>query len=93
MIEQLPTDIEEELMKACELHQRATSDYAQCEKFSKLMSDLLARLEGSDCHHTADKVMSILIDCNPKIGAHCEKASTVGARVEKLGNGRKSPSD
>lgn len=83
--EVLPEDIERDLEKACALHQRAVSDYAQCEEFSKLMSDLLARLEDAGCFKTADKVMTVLLDCNPKIGAHCEKSTIVGQITKKLG--------
>ncbi len=56
--EALPDDIERDLEKACALHQRAVSDYKQCEEFSRLMSDLLARLEDAGCFETADKVMT-----------------------------------
>ncbi len=49
------------------------------------MSDLLARLEDAGCFKTADKVMIILLDCNPKIGAHCEKSTVVGQITKKLG--------
>lgn len=83
--ETLPEDISRDLQKACALHQRASSDYTECEKFSRLMSDILARLEDAGCFKTADKVMSILLDCNPKTGAHCDKSSVVGQRTLKLG--------
>lgn len=81
----LPDDIKRDLEKACALHQRAVSDYSQCEEFSRLMSDLLARLEDVRCFKTADKIMSILLDCNPKIGAHCDKSTIVSQRTKKLG--------
>ena len=82
--ELLPDDIKSDLVKACTLHQRAVSDYAQCADFSKLMTDLLSRLEDAGCYKTADKVMTILLGCNPKIGAHCDKATTVGQVTKKL---------
>lgn len=84
MTENLPQDIREDLQKACALHKRAVSDYEQCTEFSKLMSDILARLEEADCFRTADKVMAVLLDCSPKIGAHCEKATLVGQKTKKL---------
>ena len=80
----LPDDIQKDLTKACALHQRAVSDYVQCAEFSRLMADLLARLEDAGCMKTADKVMTILLDCNPKAGAHCEKSTIVGQRTRKL---------
>jgi len=85
MTQILPDDIKEDLKKANALHQRATSDYAQCEEFSKLMCDLLSRLEDVGCYTMADKVMKVLLDCNPKIGAHCEKATIVSQTIKKLG--------
>ena len=85
MAENIPPDIKSDLEKAAVLHQRASSDYDQCLAFNKLMSDLLGRLEDADCYRTADKVMTILIDCNPKPGAQCEKASRIGETMKKFG--------
>lgn len=85
MSEMVPIDIQEDLGKAIKLHEKAISDYAQCMEFSQLMSDILARLEDAKCWNTADKVMSVLLDCNPKIGAHCDKSSAVEQSVKKLG--------
>lgn len=86
MAEILPDDIKKDLESACALHLRATSDYAQCEEFSRLMSSLLARLEDARCFETADIVMGLLLDCNPKTGAHCDKATIVGQVTKKLAN-------
>jgi len=85
MAETLPEDIKRDLEKASALHQRAAADYAKCEEFSKLMSNLLTRLEDAGCIETADKVMSVLLDCNPRSGSHCEKATIVGQRTRKFG--------
>ena len=84
MDEKIPDDIKKDLEKACILHERAVSDYPQCIEFSKLMSDILARLEDARCYQMADKVMAVLLDCNPKTGAHCEKSSVVAQIVAKL---------
>ncbi len=72
------------MKRACLLHQRATSDYEKCVEFSSLMSNLLARLEDAGCYRIADKVMTVLLDCNPKEGASCEKATLVGERMKKI---------
>jgi len=88
MTEILPDDIKRDLEKACGLHQRATSDYVQCQDFSKLMCDLLSRLEDASCFDTADKVMKILLDCNPRIGGHCEKSTIVSQTIKKLDHGK-----
>jgi len=82
MAEEIPDDIKSDLEKAVVLHQRATSDYKKCLQFSKLMSDLLARLEDAGCFRTADKVMGILLECNPKEGAHCDSATRVGKKMD-----------
>jgi hypothetical protein len=84
MYELLPDDIKKDLKKACLVHERAVSDYDQCIEFSKLMSDILARLEDSGCYETADQVMKILLNCNPKIGAHCEKSIIVAQAAKKF---------
>jgi len=84
MNEKIPDDIKKDLKKACIMHERAVSDYAQCIEFSKLMSNILARLEDALCYQMADKVMSVLLDCNPKIGAHCEKSTVVAQVTKKL---------
>lgn len=84
MADTIPRDIQQDLERACDLHQRATSDYDKCLEFNKLMSDVLGRLEDAGCDRTADKVMSILLDCNPRAGSSCDKATRVGDRVNKL---------
>lgn len=84
MAENIPDDIREDLERAVALHQRTSADYAKCLEFNKLMSDLLGRLEDAGCYRAADRVMTILLDCNPKEGAHCEKSSMVGERVKKI---------
>jgi len=84
MNEKIPDDIKKDLEKVCILHERAASDYDQCMEFSKLMSDILARLEDVQCYQIADKVMSILLNCNPKIGAHCDKSTVVAQAAQKL---------
>ncbi len=85
MAEHVPEDIQKDLEKAISLHQRATADYAQCEEFSKLMSNILSRLEDAGCYNTADRVMGILLECNPKTGSHCEKSSHIANLTQKLG--------
>lgn len=84
MSEEIPDDIRKDLNRACSLHQRTSSDYAKCMEFSKLMSDLLGRLEDAGCYRTADRVMTILLDCQPKEGAHCEKSTLIGEKMKKF---------
>lgn len=87
MAERIPEDIRKDLEKACTLHQRASADYQKCLEFNKLMSNILGRLEDADCNRTADKVMTILLDCNPREGAHCEKSTLIGEKMKKFGKG------
>lgn len=82
--QEIPVDIKKDLENASVLHQCAVSDYAKCVEFSKIMSDVLVRLEDAECDHIAGKVMSILIECNPKEGAHCDKATVVGDKMKKF---------
>ncbi len=84
MTKELPDNIQKDLEKACTLHQRATSDYQKCIEFNKLTSDLLARIEDAGHYRLADRMMTILIDCNPKEGSSCEKATITGERVKKF---------
>lgn len=84
MSENIPPEIRLDLERAALLHQRATSDYEKCQEFNRLMSDLLGRLEDADCDRTAGKVMGILIDCNPKPGSQCDKASRIGDKMKKM---------
>ena len=80
----LPDDIRKDFEKASALHLRIASDYEKCIEFNRLMSDLLARLEDGGHYRIADRVMTILLDCNPKEGSSCEKASLVGERMKKF---------
>ena len=91
MAEEIPSRIKQDLQKACSLHERAVSDYAKCVEFSKLMSDLLERLEDRNCCQTADKVMTVLLECNPKEGSHCDKAVHVQEKMKKIGRAANLP--
>ena len=84
MPEIIPDDIIKDLEKACSLHQRAASDYEKCVEFNKLMSDLLGRLEDAGCYRIADRVMTVLLACNPKDGAHCDKATIIGEKMKRF---------
>jgi hypothetical protein len=84
MAEHIPQDLKNKLARAARLHQRASADYEKCQEFNRLMSDLLGRLEDAGCYRTAGKVMGILLDCNPKSGSQCDKATRVGETMKKL---------
>ena len=86
----MPLNLTPELKKkfdnAAALHQRAVSDYAKCLEFNRIMANLLNDLEDCGKFKLADKVMGILIECNPKEGSHCEQATQVGNRISSLAN-------
>lgn len=86
MSKEIPADILKDIEKANSLHQRATSDYQKCVEFNKLMSDILRRLEDAGCTRMADKVMGILLDCNPREGSSCDNATRIADKVKKLGS-------
>jgi hypothetical protein len=80
----LPEGILTEFKKAAALHQRAVSDYAKCLEFNQIMANLFTTLEDSENYKLADKIMSILIECAPKEGSHCEKATQIENRMKTL---------
>ena len=80
----LTDDIKRDLKNASLLHQRAVSDYAKCLEFNKIMANLFTTLEDTENHKLADKIMGILIECSPKDGSHCEKASQVENKMKTL---------
>ena len=84
MAEIIPPDIQHDLEKAALLHQRTAADYTKCLEFNKLMSNILARLEDNNCTGTADRVMGILLDCNPREGVHCDNATRIGDKMKKF---------
>ena len=84
MSNSVPDDIRQDLEKATALHERAASDFEKCQQFNRLMSDLLGRLEDAGLNRLADKVMGILLDCNPKAGSQCDKALRIGDKMKKL---------
>jgi len=80
----IPEDIARDIDRACALHERTTSDHEKCLEFNRLMGDILARLEDAGLHREAGRVMTILLNCNPKEGTSCEKTSMVGEKVKKI---------
>lgn len=84
MTPKISKDLINDIENAYRLHERAVSDYEKCVEFSTLMTGILAGLEDAQCWDMADKVMAVLLDCNPKTGAHCEKATVVAQAMKKL---------
>jgi hypothetical protein len=83
MAEKLPPEFVEELECVSRLHEQAVCDHEKCREFSESLSSLLVRLEDMKFYRTADRLMSILINCKPKEASHCEKANLVGEMMKE----------
>lgn len=84
MSEKLPPEFVEELERVSRLHEQAVCDHEKCREFSEKLSDLLVRVEDMKFYRTADRMMSILINCKPKEASHCEKATLVGEMMKDI---------
>ncbi|MDD5758842.1 MAG: hypothetical protein PHI06_07130 [Desulfobulbaceae bacterium] len=84
MDKKLPDGIRNDLAELCRLHERTSSDSVQCQEFNKRMSRLLADLEDAGCFRIADRVMTVLLHCNPKEGSNCDKATIVAEKMKKM---------
>ena len=73
----IPNDILKDLKYVCQLHEQAVCSRDKCREFSEMLSELLVRLEDMKFYRTADRLMSILLNCKPKEASHCEKATLV----------------
>jgi hypothetical protein len=84
MVEKLPSEFIKELERVSWLHEQAVCDHEKCREFSEKLSDILVRLEDLKYYRTADRLMSILINCSPKEASHCEKATLVGEMMKEI---------
>ena len=55
------------------------------------LSELLVRLEDMKFYRTADRLMSVLLNCKPKEASHCEKAN-LGRGDDERGSKRSKES-
>lgn len=83
MAEKLPPEFIKELESVSKLHEQAVCNKEKCREFSATLSNLLVRLEDMKYYRTADRLMSILINCSPKEASHCEKATLVGEMMKE----------
>jgi hypothetical protein len=80
----LPSDIVKNLQSVSQLHEQAVCNYDKCKEFSERLSELLIRLEDMKYYRTADRLMSILLNCKPKEASHCEKATLVNTMMKEI---------
>lgn len=66
MVENIPTEIVKDLRSVCQLHEQAICNHDKCREFSASLSEFLVRLEDMKFYRTADRLMSILLNCKPK---------------------------
>jgi hypothetical protein len=84
MTEKLSPEVIKELEYVSQLHEQAVCDHEKCREFSEKLSDILVRLEDMKFYRTADRLMSVLINCSPKEASHCEKATLVGEMMKDV---------
>ncbi len=65
----------EEIELLCKLHSDAIANYEKCREFANRMSLFLSDLEDTGCNSLANMAMDVLMNCNPKVASHCEKAN------------------
>lgn len=80
----IPISIINDLQSISQLHEQAVCNHDKCREFSEKLSELLLRLEDMRFYRTADKLMSILLNCKPKEASHCEKANLVGEMMKEV---------
>lgn len=84
MTEKLPDEVIKELECVSRLHEQAVCNHDKCREFSESLSGLLVRLEDMGFYRTADRLMSVLINCSPKEASHCEKSTLVGEMMKDV---------
>lgn len=80
----LPIDIINNLQSISQLHEQAVCNHDKCREFSDNLSEFLVRLEDMKFYRTADRLMSVLLNCKPKEASHCEKANLVGGMMKEI---------
>ncbi len=82
--ENIPSNIVKDLQAVSRLHEQAVCSHDKCREFSERLSELLVLLEDMKFYRTADRLMSILLNCKPKEASHCEKANLVGEMMKEV---------
>lgn len=80
----IPNEVVNDLRSMCQLHEQAVCNHDKCREFSESLSELLIRLEDMKFYRTADRLMSILLNCKPKEASHCEKATLVCQMMKEM---------
>jgi len=77
-------EINKELEQLCKLHDEAIANYEKCREFANRMSLFLSAMEDLGCQPMANRAMDVLVNCNPKVASHCEKANMEKNLLEQM---------
>jgi hypothetical protein len=77
-------EIQKELSRLHELHERDVSEPGKCREFNSQLSILLERLEEIKAFDLADRVMDLLAGCSPKDFSPCENRQSTKGSLERL---------
>lgn len=81
--EQEAREILQEIEALFIMHQ-GISQSSECREFSGRCALLLQRLEDAGHFRLADRVMDLLVCCNPKDLSQCDKVRQAGNALERL---------
>jgi hypothetical protein len=77
-------EIQKELSRLYELHERDVSEPGKCREFNSQVSIVLERLEEIKAFDLADRVMDLLAGCSPKDFSPCENRLSTKGSLERL---------
>ena len=77
-------DINKKIEQLCKLHDEAIANAEKCREFANRMSLFLSEMEDLGCQPMANKAMDVLVNCNPKVASHCEKANMEKNLLEQM---------
>ena len=77
-------EINREIEQLCKLHDEAIANYEKCREFANRMSLFLSEMEDLGCQSMANRAMDVLVNCNPKVASHCEKANMEKNLLEQM---------
>ncbi len=77
-------EINREIEQLCMLHEEAIANSEKCREFASRMSLFLSEMEDLGCQSMANRAMDVLINCNPKVASHCEKANMEKSLLEQM---------
>ncbi|HPC90550.1 MAG TPA: hypothetical protein PLN19_08390 [Methanothrix sp.] len=77
-------DLEKELQRLYDLHERSAADPGKCRTFNSQVSLLLERLEEMQAWDLADRVMDLLAGCSPKDFTPCDNRQCTKGSLERL---------